>query len=145
MVHLQILREIWMTHLPVVMNKRYSKYIQHILIKKFCATNMSLLPYSNNLQILLSGARLEEYMNLIKSDSKDIYNATKDLYLHLLNIMFWTFHSPKIPQKVLHFKCFQISISWFLKDHVELKVGVIAAENSDLPSQEWITSQSILK
>ncbi len=70
MVNLQILREIWMTHLPVVMNKRYSKYIQHILIKKFCATNMSLLPYSNNIQILLSGARLEDSAGIHESYQK---------------------------------------------------------------------------
>ncbi len=30
----------------------------------------------------------------------------------------------------------QISIlKWFMKDHVTLKTGVMAAENSDLPSQ----------
>ncbi len=48
----------------------HSKYIQHILIKKFCATNMSLLPYSNNIQILLSGARLEDSAGIHESYQK---------------------------------------------------------------------------
>ncbi len=29
-------------------------------------------------------------------------------------------------------------LEWFLKDHVALKTGVMTAENSALPSQEYI-------
>ncbi len=44
------------------------------------------------------------------------------------------------------FLAHQISILyWFLKDRVTLKTGVMAAENSALPSQEEITFENILK
>ncbi len=40
----------------------------------------------------------------------------------------------------------QISIlEWFLKANVTLKTGIMAAENSDLPSQDSIIFQNIFK
>ncbi len=69
-------------------------------------------------------------IKLIKSDSKDIYNATKDFDWKLI-LLFWTFYSPKNPDKT--FSCDFLKSSktvfnnknnrncflrWFLKDHV---------------------------
>ncbi len=83
-------------------------------------------------------------IKLIKSDSKDIYNATKDFYFKTITFEFFIhqrnliFFSSYFPQNILssfymliiiRYKIFleqQISIlEWFLMDHVTLKTGVM--------------------
>ncbi len=88
---------------------------------------------------------------LIKSDSKDIYNVTKynlcQMNVVLLNFLF-SKGKKTVSTAILNSTTFSTLIiiifierkigilEWFLKDHVTLKSGVMIADNSALPSQE---------
>ncbi len=81
-------------------------------------------------------------INLIKSDSKDIYCITKEFYYKKSCSFEFSIHQKILKKKKiqhsLHKNINTSMLELFVKDHVTLKTGVMVAVNSALPLQAYI-------